>query len=63
MVLLSDFCMIQGEYINFLCNLSVIYLIVMYQCSYMYVNIRMHVIPGSGLREVALLVSVHIAGA
>ena len=62
MVLLSDFCMIQGEYINFLCNLSVIYLVVIYQC-YMYVYIRMQVIPGSGLREVALLVSVHIAGA
>ena len=62
MVLLSDFCMIRGEYINFLCNLSVIYLVVTYQC-YMYVYIRMQVIPGSGLREVALLVSVHIAGA
>ena len=34
----------------------------MYQC-YMYVYAGMHVIPGSGLREVALLVSVHIAGA
>ena len=62
MVLLSDFCMIRGEYINFLCTLSVIYLVVIYQC-YMYVYVQMHVIPGSGLREVALLVSLHIAGA
>ena len=54
--------MIRGEYINFLCSLSVIYLVVMYQC-YMYVYVRMQVIPGSGLREVALLVSMHIAGA
>ena len=62
MVLLSDFCMIRGEYINLLCNLSVIYLVVIYQC-YMYVYVRTHIIPGSGLREVALLVSLHIAGA
>lgn len=60
MVLISDFCMIRGEYINFFCNLSVIYLVVMYQC---YIYVQMHVFPGSGLREVALVVSVHIAGA